>query len=286
MPCGSIKGASGAMGHRVADGGGDNLRRRVLSALVLVPVAVGAALLGGWAFTALVALAAALMAYEWARLCGGEGAGPLGVVGIGVALTALALAGADMFVPALAAMALGMILATALAAFAGRALLWPALGVVYITLPCVVLVWLRAAPEGGRETVFWLFLLVWATDAGAYFVGRGLGGPRLAPRISPGKTWSGLAGGMICGALAGAGFGLASGASRLGMLALLSALLAALSQVGDLAESWLKRNFGVKDSGTLIPGHGGVLDRVDGLLFATAGAGVLALAGGGWIVWP
>lgn len=270
----------------MARDGGDNLRRRVLSALVLLPIAVGAALLGGWAFTALVAVAAALMAYEWDRLCGGEGAGLLGVAGIGAALVALALAGADLFMPAFGVMVLGVFLAATLAALARRAILWPALGVVYVTLPCVVLVWLRAAPEGGRETVFWLFLLVWATDAGAYFVGRGLGGPRLAPRISPGKTWSGLAGGVACGALAGAGFGLASGATRLGMLALLSALLALLSQVGDLAESWLKRNFRVKDTGALIPGHGGVLDRVDGLLFATAGVGALTLVGGGWIVWP
>jgi phosphatidate cytidylyltransferase len=270
----------------VAREGGGNLRLRVLSALVLLPIALGAALLGGWAFTALVALAAALMAYEWDRLCGGEGTGLLGAVGIGAALVALALAGAGLYLPALAAMGFGVLLAATVAALTRRAFPWPALGVVYVTLPCVVLVWLRAAPEGGRETIFWLFLLVWATDAGAYFVGRGIGGPRLAPRISPGKTWSGLAGGMVCGALAGAGFGLASGASRLGVLALLSALLAVFSQVGDLAESWLKRNFGVKDTGALIPGHGGVLDRVDGLLFATVGVGALTLAGGGWIAWP
>jgi phosphatidate cytidylyltransferase len=144
---------------------------------------------------------------------------------------------------------------------------------------------LRAAPEGGRETVFWIFLLVWATDIGAYFAGRGIGGPRMAPRISPGKTWAGLAGGMVCAALAGAGFGLLSGASRLGALAAMSAVLAGVSQAGDLAESAVKRRFGVKDSGKIIPGHGGVLDRLDGLLFATTGVGALALFGGGELAW-
>jgi phosphatidate cytidylyltransferase len=127
----------------------------------------------------------------------------------------------------------------------------------------------------------WLLLVVWTTDIGAYFAGRSIGGPKLAPRISPGKTWAGLVGGMAAAglvgglltALAGAGFWLAAG---------LGALLAAVAQAGDLFESRLKRHAGVKDSGHLIPGHGGLLDRIDGLVFAAPTfALVVALMGQG-----
>jgi phosphatidate cytidylyltransferase len=269
----------------VAESTADNLWRRILSALVLIPIAIGAAALGGWTFVVLVALAAVLMAYEWDHMSGGEGLGAIGLLSAAVAVVALVLAGLALYLPALVAMVVGAAVAALLAALRRRPPTWPALGVLYVCLPCIILVWLRAAPEGGRETVFWIFLLVWATDIGAYFAGRGIGGPRMAPRISPGKTWAGLAGGMVCAALAGAGFGLLSGASRLGALAAMSAVLAGVSQAGDLAESAVKRRFGVKDSGKIIPGHGGVLDRLDGLLFATTGVGALALFGGGELAW-
>jgi phosphatidate cytidylyltransferase len=152
-----------------------------------------------------------------------------------------------------------------------------ALGPLYVGLPCLALVWLRLQPETGLEAVFWLLLVVWATDSGAYAFGRLIGGPRLAPRVSPGKTWAGLFGGMLSAAIVG--FGIAS-YYALGvaiMAGLVAAGLAALAQAGDLFESWLKRRRGMKDAGNLIPGHGGLLDRVDGMMTATPALALLLL---------
>ncbi|MEE8248520.1 MAG: phosphatidate cytidylyltransferase, partial [Alphaproteobacteria bacterium] len=144
----------------------------------------------------------------------------------------------------------------------------------------IAIVWLRGAPPAGRETVIWLLALVWATDVGAYLVGRRGGGARLAPRVRPGQTWAGVGGGRAGGALAGGITAHITKSTGIGLLAALSAVLAVVSQLGDLAESRVKRHFGVKDTGNLIPGHGGVLDRVDGLLFAGPAVAALAILGG------
>ena len=149
----------------------------------------------------------------------------------------------------------------------GGAPSWLAIGLVYIAAPCIALVWLRAEPHG-RETIIWLLAVVWATDIGSYFAGRRLGGPKLAPRISPGKTWSGLAGGVVCAAAVGLVAAALPGVAHPWRLAVTSALLALVAQGGDLWESMVKRRFHAKDSGALIPGHGGVLDRLDGLMAA------------------
>ena len=130
------------------------------------------------------------------------------------------------------------------------------------------MLWLRGVPELGLALLVWLFVVVWTTDTAAYFAGRAIGGPRLAPAISPSKTWAGLCGGMLGAALTGALAAWLLGSGRLLQAAGLGALLAVVAQLGDLVESGSKRAAGVKDSGTLIPGHGGLLDRVDGLLFA------------------
>jgi len=143
---------------------------------------------------------------------------------------------------------------------------WMVAGLIYVIPPAAALVWLRLDPTQGRETVYWLMAAIWATDIGAYAAGRTIGGPRLAPSISPKKTWSGLAGGITCAALVGAGAATYLGKSAAWPLALASAGLAVVGQAGDLLESALKRRFGVKDASRLIPGHGGLLDRVDGLL--------------------
>lgn len=271
--------ARGDTGPRVAEREADSPRRRALSALVLAPMVLGIAWAGGWAFTALVALAALIMAYEWDRLCRGEELGAVGATSAAVILIALVL-GVGHVAYAFLALALGAGLVAALARLAGRHPLWAALGVVYVGLPCVSIIWLRAAPEAGRETILWLLALVWATDIGAYFVGRTIGGSPMVPRLSPGKTWSGLVGGIACAALVGAAAARVVEAPGVALLVILSAALAALSQLGDVAESSIKRHFGVKDSGRLIPGHGGMLDRVDGLMFATVAGGALTLAGG------
>jgi phosphatidate cytidylyltransferase len=141
------------------------------------------------------------------------------------------------------------------------------------------LVWLRADPDHGRGWAILLFAVVWSTDIGAYLVGRTLGGPKLAPRISPNKTWSGAIGGLICAALAAYAAALWDDLAFASAAALaVGAVLSVFSQIGDLAESWWKRRFAVKDSGHLIPGHGGILDRIDGVLLASPVAAV-----GHWI---
>ncbi len=203
----------------------------------------------------------------------------------GLALAALALAlayvgGAAFYLLVLAAAGLMAFewrrLCAGAPSAAARAR-WLAIGLVYVAVPCIALVWLRAEPLG-LETIMWLFGVVWATDIGAYFTGRGLGGPKLAPRISPGKTWSGLAGGVACAAVVGLAAAALLGVADGWRLALAGALLALVAQGGDLWESSVKRRFHAKDSGTLIPGHGGVLDRLDGLMAAAPAVAAATLA--------
>lgn len=155
---------------------------------------------------------------------------------------------------------------------------------IYALAALVALLWLRHQPTLGRETVIWIVACTWATDIGAYFIGASAGGAKLAPRISPSKTWSGLIGGMAWAAVASAAMGLAFGLGSTFPLAVIGACLAVVGQVGDLAESALKRGAGVKDSGNLIPGHGGLLDRVDGLVAILVAVALVRLTMGG--TWP
>jgi phosphatidate cytidylyltransferase len=150
---------------------------------------------------------------------------------------------------------------------------WKIAGVAYVAFPCASLIWLRNLHFGtddntGVKIVLYIILVVVATDIGAFFAGRRIGGPKLAPTISPNKTWAGLGGGMVCAAVVGAmcSFFTPYPPSLIACMDL-GALLALVAQGGDLFESWLKRRVGIKDSGSLIPGHGGILDRVDGLVF-------------------
>ncbi len=267
------------------------LRTRILSALVLAPVALLLAWVGGWPFTALLAAASVAMALELAALL--PGANQLmrtllaGVALAVVLLTALGLPVAAVLVGA-AALAF---------ALANRLLndepVWPALlAFPYLVLPLVSMLWLRFDPEYGRVVIFWLLGVVWATDTFAYFAGRAIGGPKLAPRFSPNKTWAGLVGGMFGAALVGASAAIWLTLGSPLRLAFISALVAVVAQAGDIAESALKRRAGVKDSGKLIPGHGGILDRVDGLVTAAVGAALLSLLhgavtpGAGVLIWP
>lgn len=157
---------------------------------------------------------------------------------------------------------------------------WQSLGIVYITLPVTSLFALRSL-ESGFSIVLWMLMVVWATDIAAYFAGRALGGPKLAPTISPNKTWSGLAGGVLAAGLTGCLFTWIISPAHLMPITLLSAVLAVVAQGGDLLESGLKRHFGIKDSGTLIPGHGGILDRIDGLITAAPVVAIIVLINGG-----
>lgn len=161
---------------------------------------------------------------------------------------------------------------------------WLMFGIVYIALPSLALVIIRTQPELGMQSLIWLFSLVWSMDIGAYAFGKTIGGPKLAPSISPNKTWAGLIGGMICAGAVGAVCSLVYGLGDLVVLIIASALLGAFSQVGDLIESSIKRRFDKKDSGTIIPGHGGLFDRVDGLMAAALVPAFINLAGWGNIL--
>jgi phosphatidate cytidylyltransferase len=257
----------------------NNLWLRVASAAVLTPVVLALVYVGGWPFATGLAFAAVAMSHEWERLTGGGGqlvAVGLELVAIlAIVLTMLGLVGWAVLLAGAGAMALAM-----LARWLGRPAGWPALGAIWLTLPCVALTWLRVAGDDGLQLVLGLLLAVWACDTAAYFTGRALGGPRLAPRWSPSKTWAGLIGGVAGAALVGAGWSYATGLAPPQLAALAGAMLAVVAQCGDIAESVVKRRFGVKDSGRMIPGHGGILDRVDGLLFAAPAAAVLMLLGG------
>jgi phosphatidate cytidylyltransferase len=160
-----------------------------------------------------------------------------------------------------------------------------AAGTLWIVLAAAALLWLRADPTSGRDNLLFLLLLIWASDIGAYLVGRLIGGPRLAPLISPGKTWSGAAGG-IAAAVAVGWCAVWTTTGSLAWATVTALILCVIGQFGDLAESWAKRHFGVKDSGTIIPGHGGLLDRLDALLAVAPFAALLALClGRGVLLW-
>jgi phosphatidate cytidylyltransferase len=267
------------------------LRVRALSALVLAIPALAMVYVGAPLFDIVFGLVSLLMAFEWDRLCAGPRSAPKNDPATW-ALFAAVIACVLAAVLQAHQLALWLTPAGFAAVFViargidRRAPLLQALGALYIGIPLVALIWLRADPQVGRITLFWLLGLVWATDTGALFAGRTIGGPKLAPVVSPNKTWAGLFGGVLAAALLGAVFTLFDDGSPLLLAMLVSAALAVVAQGGDLVESMVKRYFGVKDSGALIPGHGGIFDRVDGLLaVAPVWALVLLVSDGGWSLW-
>jgi len=240
---------------------------RLASALILAPIALLALWRGGIAWQALLAVAMVGLAAEWTRLAGlGRWNVALYMAVVGSLLLAMLLG----WIAGL----LGLALFTLVTAW--RFGWFAAFGIPYIGLGGFSLLWLRLQPQGGLHDTMFLVAVIWATDIGAYLAGRLLGGAKLAPRISPGKTWSGSAGGLVIAGLAG---GLIDrGAHGISPLALAAALLLSLcAQAGDLLESAIKRKLGVKDSGRTIPGHGGLFDRLDGFLAAAPVAVILAL---------
>lgn len=246
-----------------------NLQQRVMSAIVLVAVALLLTWAGGvWYRLLCVAIGAAVL-YEWlAMMLPREARAHATVLAVVLALVlVLVLAGTAVIVQ-LAAL-LGAVAAGAAHAAYERRGFWPVAGIAYAGASAIALAALRGADGAGLAATLLLFAIVWASDILAYFVGRAIGGPKLAPAISPGKTWSGAIGGTVAGVAAGVAVATAFGTwwSFAGVL-LLALLLSVFSQIGDLFESRLKRMFSVKDSSQLIPGHGGVMDRVDGLAAA------------------
>lgn len=272
-----------------------DLRTRIASAIVLAPLAIGLVWLGGSAWSVLVTVVAGAVACEWVGLCGAPVRAPPGLVVPFAVTMAGAVASDRASVAALVVLLAGaaLVQANALASRAGRVRRPGSLaaGVLYVGVPCIALIWLRQDAVAGRPNLLFLVLIVWASDVGAYLFGRLLGGPRLAPRISPGKTWAGAVGGLLTAVAMGyvVAMPLADWSAEAGSawrIAAVAACLSVMSQVGDLLESALKRRFGVKDSGRLIPGHGGLLDRLDGFLAAGPAAALLALAlGPGVVLW-
>jgi phosphatidate cytidylyltransferase len=217
---------------QVDDRGLRNLLMRVLTALVLIPVAIGVAYAGGWWWAALVTAISIGLFIEWRMIVGAQRTG------------------------------------------------WVALGVIYAAAALIASVVVRLDPVWGFAALIFILLVVWMTDIGGYFAGRGIGGPKLWPRVSPKKTWAGAIGGWVLSLAVAAGFAW-YGVGRLVPLLVLATVLTIVSQLGDLFESAVKRKFGVKDSSHIIPGHGGLLDRLDGYVFAVVAAALIGFLRGG-----
>jgi phosphatidate cytidylyltransferase len=257
-----------------------DLLPRTLSALVLIPLGLGAAWAGGPWIAGAAGAAALAMSYEWARMSEPDALTPAFLFALAGALGAVMFASwrqLDWGLGWLAACA-------AISAMRRRTpagVLETAGGALYVGAPPACFLWLRGQAAGGFEIVILLFTAIWAADVAAYFAGRLIGGPKLLAALSPQKTWSGLTLGIVAGAGAGVACAWTFGMPAAPLWAAAGAALALIGLCGDLIESLLKRRFGVKDTSRLIPGHGGVLDRLDGLMAATlASSGVLALAPG------
>ena len=262
---------------------------RVASAVVLAALALGATLLSPWSFLLLVMVGGGIVAWEWGRLTRGngfDGTALISAVSASAVAILVSVGRADLalFVLAASAAAIG------LTAFRSDGSFWSLAGLTYAALPAASLMWLRGDPSSGAVAVLYLFAVAWTTDTASYAAGRLIGGPKLVPRISPKKTWSGFIVGALAPALVGYAFAVALKDTSLWRLALVSVAVALACQMGDLVESWVKRRFGAKDMSQMIPGHGGLLDRIDGLLFAAILAALIALRdpanpGRGLLIW-
>lgn len=258
---------------------------RILSALALIAISLLATTFGGPYFLALCIVGAVLIFLEYSTIASSVMDAPLTPVGFGTIFVFLLLWLLSSPVIA-AAFSVCMILLVSGAQFAWKHRVWAGLGLAYAFLPFIALVSLRGTENQGLHAILLVFGCVWGADTFAYFAGRTFGGPKLAPTISPNKTWSGFFGGLVGSVVVTAaicmlldyGYGTKS--------AVLAALLGTVSSFGDLFESWIKRRFETKDSGWIIPGHGGLLDRIDGLIFASVATWFLGWLFGGAMLMP
>ncbi|MCO5157357.1 MAG: phosphatidate cytidylyltransferase [Aquamicrobium sp.] len=253
----------------MSGGQASNLQQRVISGAVLIVVALALTWAGGVWYRLLAAAISGAVLYEWLTMTARSEKPSNRWLAIGLLAVLLILLVTGASSSFLSMALVGAIVVTGAHAARFEAGVWPTFGLAYAGLLGIALSALRGADAVGLAATLFLFAVVWATDILAYFVGRAVGGPKLAPAISPGKTWSGAVGGTVAAVLAGI-FVAGQLGSPLGWGALLALtlVLSVVSQGGDLFESWIKRRFGVKDSSQLIPGHGGVMDRVDGLATA------------------
>jgi phosphatidate cytidylyltransferase len=254
-----------------------NLLMRIVVAAVLIPLAVAIAYAGGWLWTALVTAAAIGLFVEWLAVVGLAGAVALSIRG-GVAL---ALGGVCFAVgridAALIVLAIGLV---AVGSTAPDRRAWAAAGFCYAAAAEIASVLLRLDPDKGFAALMFVLVIVWVTDSGGYFAGRGIGGPKLWPSVSPKKTWAGAVGGFVASLAVACGFA-AFDLGRTIPLLLAATVLSVASQLGDLFESAVKRRFGVKDSSHIIPGHGGLMDRLDGFVAAVVLAAIFGFLRGG-----
>jgi phosphatidate cytidylyltransferase len=255
------------------------LSLRVVSSLALAPLVLAAAYVGGWLFLLFWTLAAAGVWWEWTRLVGGSefrAVRPAGVVTLAAAAALLAGRKPEL---ALLAVAAGASVAVMLVPAGHRG--WTGSGVAYAAVLVVAPAVLRGDASYGLPAILLLFAVVWTTDIVAYFAGRKIGGPKVWPRVSPKKTWSGALIGTLAAILVGLIVGRAAGIENWPALVGLAFVLAVACQAGDLFESAVKRRFSAKDAGTLIPGHGGLMDRLDGFVAAALVAMVIGVSRGG-----
>ena len=265
-----------------------NLAMRVMAALVLAPLAIAAAWFGGWFWIGLATITVVGLFGEWFLIIGNLRRPALmwGFLSLASAGVCLAI---NNFELANLCIALGLF---AMFLFSARALRsWSAIGLGYTAAALFACVLVRRDPSYGFSALIFVFLVVWITDILGYFVGRGVGGAKLWVRVSPKKTWSGAIGGVTGSIVFAAAFA-AAGYGKLAPMLLLGTVISVISQLGDLFESALKRQFGVKDSSQIIPGHGGLLDRLDGFMAAIVAAAVIGYMrsgtdsiGQGLLVW-
>jgi phosphatidate cytidylyltransferase len=261
--------------------GGSELALRIASALVLVPVALGTAYIGGWPFAAFWGVAAIGVLWEWDSLV--AQAGPWSAVlmtGAAALVLALVLIANGGVLAAIVVVAMSILGAAALAPRGRRT--WVAGGILYAGALGAAPILLRSDRAYGFLAVMFLFAIVWTTDIVAYFVGRAAGGPKLVPRVSPKKTWSGALGGTVAAALMAIAVAEVAELPQWPAIGMLAIAVSIAAQGGDLFESFVKRRFGAKDSSHAIPGHGGLMDRLDGFIAASVVAALIGLARGGF----
>jgi phosphatidate cytidylyltransferase len=266
------------------------LKKRVLSGFAMAALAISSVILGGWFFAIFWGFAAVVVAFEWQRLVHGK-AEPLPVLAACLAAGSAVLAGFTGYLPFWLIIPVLVIVCGVLGPAGNRR--WAAIGVVYAAGLGAATMLCRGNGFEGAVVLFWLFGVVWGTDTLAYFTGRALGGPKLWPRVSPKKTWSGAMGGLIGGVVIACLILVVAGVALTWQHALISVILSALTQSGDLFESSMKRRYGAKDAGSLIPGHGGVMDRLDGFIVAAVFAAMVGAlhtgmrdVPGGLLYWP
>ncbi|MBM3566363.1 MAG: phosphatidate cytidylyltransferase [Alphaproteobacteria bacterium] len=250
---------------------------RIASAAVLAPAALAIVYFGTPLFEIALAAVAGILSWEWTRLCQSRRPSLLAALMTAVAVAAIVAVAMGHY--ALAAIAVSAGAIACLAIEGGERSRWMMAGALYVAAPLAAFEWIRVASPAGRDLALWLLVVIWASDTFAYVLGTTLGGPKLAPAISPKKTWAGLLGAVIGAGVAGALMAKMQGAGGVIAVAAVAGILGALGQGGDLLESAVKRHFNVKDASQIIPGHGGLMDRVDALMAAVVGVALARLTG-------